>query len=97
MIKDTLELIDEAIGWVSSIVVQQVENTDADFINDDAIEVSMEDVPEKVPSSENLLDRLLYKGVLPRYAFPTDVATFYVFDPSSTNVYKPSYLYTPAQ
>ncbi len=97
LIKDTLELIDEAIGWVSSIVVQQVENTDADFINDDAIEVSMEDVPAKVPISENLLDRLLYKGVLPRYAFPTDVATFYVFDPSSTNVYKPSYLYTPSQ
>ena len=29
---------------------------------------------------ENLLDRLLYKGVLPRYAFPTDVVSFYVFD-----------------
>ena len=31
-------------------------------------------------SSERLLDRLLYKGVLPRYAFPTDVTTFYIFD-----------------
>src|SRR5207302_2175260 len=30
--------------------------------------------PGTDPSSENLLDRLLYKGVLPRYAFPTDVA-----------------------
>lgn len=27
-------------------------------------------------SSENLLDRLIYHGVLPRYALPTDVATF---------------------
>ena len=25
-------------------------------------------------------ERLLYRGVLPRYAFPTDVATFHVFD-----------------
>ena len=32
------------------------------------------------PCAENLLDRLLYKGVLPRYAFPTDVVSFYVFD-----------------
>ena len=31
-------------------------------------------------SQTNLLDRLLYKGVLPRYAFPTDVVSFYVFD-----------------
>lgn len=36
------------------------------------------------PSTDNLLDRLLYWGVLPRYAFPTDVATFTVFSPRST-------------
>lgn len=45
-------------------------------------------------ASDNLLDRLLYWGVLPRYAFPTDVAPFYcpgedwlecrVFEPSIT-------------
>ena len=35
-------------------------------------------------ASENLLDRLLYWGVLPRYAFPTDVAPFYVFSPHAT-------------
>lgn len=35
-------------------------------------------------STENLLDRLLYWGVLPRYAFPTDVATFTVFSEKST-------------
>lgn len=32
-----------------------------------------------------LLNRLLYFGVLPRYAFPTDVATFTVFDERSTS------------
>ena len=40
-----------------------------------------EEKPGRDPASENLLDRLLYRGVLPRYAFPTDVATFHVFDP----------------
>lgn len=33
-------------------------------------------------ATDNLLDRLLYWGVLPRYAFPTDVAPFYVFSPN---------------
>lgn len=97
LIKDTLEPIDEAIGWDSSIVVQQIENTGTEIVSNDDGEVPIEDMPSNAPLSENLLDRLLYKGVLPRYAFPTDVASFYVFDPNSTNVYNPSYLYTPSQ
>lgn len=44
----------------------------------------------------NLLDRLLYKGVLPRYAFPTDVATFHVFKPNSPG-YFPEFAYLPSQ
>ena len=35
-----------------------------------------EEAPPDDAVQENLLDRLLYKGILPRYAFPTDVATF---------------------
>ncbi|MEX2374326.1 MAG: DEAD/DEAH box helicase [Dehalococcoidia bacterium] len=45
---------------------------------------------------ENLLDRLLYKGILPRYAFPTDVVTFHVFSPES-NRFRPKYKYSPSQ
>src|ERR1041385_8785651 len=41
--------------------------------------------PDGDALQERLLDRLLYKGVLPRYAFPTDVATFYVFDLGNTH------------
>ena len=49
--------------------------------NGDADEESTEEAPEegdekpgkKKPKTE-LLQRLLYKGILPRYAFPTDVA-----------------------
>lgn len=48
-------------------------------------------------TSEHLLDRLLYKGVLPRYAFPTDVATFYVFDNQKSTSFRPSFQYTPSQ
>ena len=44
-----------------------------------------------------LLDRLLYKGVLPRYAFPTDVATFYVFDSVNSTSYRTEYRFSPSQ
>jgi len=49
------------------------------------------------PLHEKLLDRLLYKGVLPRYAFPTDVVTFHVFDQDRSTPYRPAFRYTPQQ
>jgi len=56
-----------------------------------------EEKPGRDPASENLLDRLLYRGVLPRYAFPTDVASFHVFDPVNSTMYRPVFQYTPSQ
>ncbi|HET9215752.1 MAG TPA: DEAD/DEAH box helicase, partial [Terriglobia bacterium] len=56
-----------------------------------------EERPGRDPASENLLDRLLYRGVLPRYAFPTDVATFHVFDPVNSTMYRPKFQFTPSQ
>jgi len=56
-----------------------------------------EEQPGRDPASENLLDRLLYKGVLPRYAFPTDVATFHVFNPDESTRYRPVFHFTPSQ
>jgi hypothetical protein len=47
-------------------------------------------------AADNLLDRLLYWGVLPRYAFPTDVAPFYVFGPNSTG-YRAEMEFAPSQ
>lgn len=47
-------------------------------------------------AADNLLDRLLYWGVLPRYAFPTDVAPFYVFSARSTG-YKAEMEFAPSQ
>jgi hypothetical protein len=49
------------------------------------------------PNQEHLLNRLLYKGVLPRYAFPTDVATFYVFDPNRSQFNRPAFRFSPSQ
>lgn len=37
-------------------------------------------IPADDPRQEQLLNRLLYKGVLPRYAFPTNVAALYIFN-----------------
>jgi len=48
-------------------------------------------------STTNLLDRLLYKGVLPRYAFPTDVVAFYVFDLDRSTRFRAEYRYAPSQ
>jgi ATP-dependent helicase YprA (DUF1998 family) len=59
-------------------------------------EVGEEAPPEKVLTG-TLLDRLLYKGVLPRYAFPTDVATFSVFDRDRSTDYRPVMKFAPSQ
>lgn len=63
-----------------------------------------EEVPEldegKSNATDNigtLLDRLLYCGKLPRYAFPTDVATFHVFDPDRSSYFHPVMRFAPSQ
>jgi hypothetical protein len=50
--------------------------------------------PEAPLKPENLLDRLFACAVLPRYAFPTDVVSFTVFDQSSTP-YRAELAYSP--
>lgn len=60
--------------------------------------VQNDDVPlDQAAISDGLLDRLLYKGVLPRYAFPTDVASFYVFDQEKSTRFKKALKYAPGQ
>ncbi|MGP8441609.1 DEAD/DEAH box helicase [Burkholderia vietnamiensis] len=50
--------------------------------------------PEAPLKPQNLLDRLFAKAILPRYAFPTDVVSFTVFDSSSTR-YRAEIAYSP--
>lgn len=56
-----------------------------------------EEKPVVSPNSGQLLDRLLYRGVLPRYAFPTDVATFHVFDEARSTRFRPIMRFAPSQ
>jgi hypothetical protein len=66
---------------------------------DEAVEVPPEVGDEKAQpqASKNLLDRLLYQGVLPRYAFPTDVASFFVFDENRSQYARPAFRFSPSQ
>jgi ATP-dependent helicase YprA (DUF1998 family) len=53
--------------------------------------------PSSKPETGELLQRLLYKGILPRYAFPTDVATFHVFDDARSTRFRPVMRFAPSQ
>ncbi|MBC9937035.1 MULTISPECIES: DEAD/DEAH box helicase [unclassified Leucobacter] len=55
------------------------------------------ELPGQERRQTNLLDRLLYEGVLPRYAFPTDVVSFHVFDVNKSERFNVAYQYTPSQ
>lgn len=53
--------------------------------------------PTSDRARSKLLDRLLYKGVLPRYAFPTDVVSFHIFDNDRSTPFRPAFQYAPSQ
>ncbi|MGH6650786.1 MAG: DEAD/DEAH box helicase [Sphingopyxis sp.] len=59
-----------------------------------ALEAAPETNPEAPLKPLNLLDQLFASAVLPRYAFPTDVVSFTVFDESSTP-YRADVAYSP--
>ncbi|MBT3043412.1 MAG: DUF1998 domain-containing protein [Candidatus Thiodiazotropha sp. (ex Codakia orbicularis)] len=93
--EDCLNAIDDAIGVVSEI--QQGRNGE-----DESIEDKPEDRPEVGDEEQKLnistlLDRLLYCGKLPRYAFPTDVAAFSVFDRDKSTPFRPVMRFAPQQ
>lgn len=98
MVPDTLRAIDRALGGA------QTQEAAAPVIdeNDEAqyLEIPPEAEDEKPVvrlNEDKLLDTLLYQGVLPRYAFPTDVATFHVFDVESSTRFRPVLRFAPSQ
>ncbi len=104
LIERTLRPIDEAIdydpGTSPSAGGKGDETAEAEASAATSLEApdeEGEERPGRDPASENLLDRLLYKGVLPRYAFPTDVAAFHVFDPDQSTRFRPAFRFTPSQ
>ncbi len=58
-------------------------------------ESGLEESPEQGMDPEKLLDRLFDRGVLPRYAFPTDVVTFHIFDKAQSTERRAKLRYTP--
>jgi ATP-dependent helicase YprA (DUF1998 family) len=95
---DCIDAIDVAINDIPSTPLVCNDNED----DDNEVEVEPE-VDEELPVDRSgvnklkLLDWLLYKGVLPRYAFPTDVATFHVFDREQSTRYRPIMRFAPSQ
>jgi len=107
LVQETMRLIDGAIDFNSANTESSInsnskitkvaasegsEAMDLEIKEEDGIEN-----PSRDPLKERLLDRLLFRGVLPRYAFPTDVATFYIFDQDRSTSYRPAFRYTPSQ
>src|SRR5205823_4107296 len=108
LIADTLSVIDPAIGAVDRPDPEGRDEDTGDEITgspDDDTDARVADAPAEEGEersdprlvAENLLDRLLYKGVLPRYAFPTDVVGFYVFDRERSTRFRPAFHYAPTQ
>ena len=92
---DCLKAVDEAIRLGSEETAVEYQ-TDDDSGTEDAPEPG-EERPQQVSDSGKLLDRLLYCGVLPRYAFPTDVATFHVFDQDRSSWFRHIMRFAPSQ
>lgn len=95
MVEDCLGAIDLALRDVAAGEAAPVIDDEAQFL-----EVPPEPDEEKPVTalhSSSLLDTLLYKGILPRYAFPTDVATFHVFDTAKSTRFRPKLKFAPGQ
>lgn len=95
MADDCLRAVDDAIrpGPGESDAPSE---TDDDTESEDAPEEG-EERPQQASRPGKLLDRLLYCGKLPRYAFPTDVATFHVFDRDRSSRFRPIMRFAPQQ
>jgi ATP-dependent helicase YprA (DUF1998 family)/Zn finger protein HypA/HybF involved in hydrogenase expression len=91
---DCVKAIEDAIGAPSP--EEKAETTaDAEISEEQAQEG--EENPNEKPNEGQLLGRLLYHGILPRYAFPTDVATFHVFDEAKSSSFRPVMKFAPSQ
>ncbi|MFC2027074.1 DEAD/DEAH box helicase [Chloroflexota bacterium] len=104
--EQTLKDIDVAIDFNPELEtndndLESVHQTSDSGTNDSSDSESLDGEGVERPGrdivKENLLDRLLYKGVLPRYAFPINVSTFYVFDQNTSTSYRPTFRYAPSQ
>ena len=91
---DCLKAIDDAIrpGTGEADSRDEAGDTEAEEVPEQD-----DESPQQVSNTDKLLDRLLYCGKLPRYAFPTDVATFHVFDKDRSSRFRPVMRFAPSQ
>ena len=105
MTRDVVGAVDDAIGLIGGETGPDqgpIASVEAPSGDDQAGEGEESDPKEEDsefvdPAADKLLDRLLYWGVLPRYAFPTDVAPFYVFNRALSTPYRPKMEFAPSQ
>ena len=95
MAKDCIEEIDKAIASGRNQPAVKKGNGKGTEAQEQDPDVEKEKPPRA--DSDKLLDRLLYEGVLPRYAFPTDVATFHIFDRERSTKFQHRDEYAPSQ
>ncbi len=95
LIQDCLEAIDDAIGLAPDEAEDYGESPDA--AEAELQPEAGEESSKQTANTQKLLDRLLYRGKLPRYAFPTDVATFHVFDTDRSTRFRPIMRFAPQQ
>ena len=94
--QDCLDAIDDAIGSVPTGIDSSDESGEA-LEGEHQPEEGEERPQQQAANTNKLLDRLLYCGKLPRYAFPTDVATFHVFDTDRSTRFRPIMRFAPQQ
>ena len=83
------------MDWGDDVDFDAFDTGAAESANTSADATRSEDTIEGLLNVEKLLDRLFDRGVLPRYAFPTDVVTFHVFDPAASTDRKAVLKYSP--
>ena len=72
------------LDWGDGVDFDAVGMSTSESEDNSAEDDRSEEAPEGGLDPEKLLDRLFDRGVLPRYAFPTDVVTFHVFDQATS-------------
>ncbi|MCY4099453.1 MAG: DUF1998 domain-containing protein, partial [Rhodobacteraceae bacterium] len=95
---DCLEAIDESIlpSPEETDIKDVVPNEDDEGLFDENAKLG-EFRSNQASRPEKLLDRLLYCGKLPRYAFPINLATFHVFDKEKSTKFRPKMRFAPQQ
>lgn len=100
MAADTMKAIDLALHERTNQAPNErvvIDPIDALEDHPEAQPEADEEKPAVATSTRALLDTLLYKGVLPRYAFPTDVATFHIFNLEKSTKFRPELDFAPGQ